>query len=113
MAGSADDPQLLHVTVSLGGFRSSVPDGAGHFDSVPVPVSEWLPAASATVRTSLPDSILFAGLAGTLSLAIDTSNGRPLVEGIALAPRETLRFAAGNQNVIRGIQGQIAIQLDF
>ena len=112
-ADPREDAQFLHVSISLGGGGSSVPDGLARFDHRPVPFSERVSVASAGLRASFPDSARFAGLAGALNLAIDTSNGQPLVEGIALAPRETLRFAAGSQDIIRGIQGHISIQLDF
>lgn len=112
-ADPREDAQFLHVSISLGGGGSSVPDGLVRFDHRPVPFSERVSVASAGLRASFPDSARFAGLAGALNLAIDTSNGQPLVEGIALAPRETLRFAAGSQDIIRGIQGHISIQLDF
>ena len=62
---------------------------------------------------SVPDSVHFAGLAGTLNLAIDMSNGQPVVDGIVLSAGEVLQFVAGGDGQIGGIQGQIAIRLDF
>jgi 7-keto-8-aminopelargonate synthetase-like enzyme len=61
----------------------------------------------------LPDSVHFAGLAGTLNLVIDKSNGAPLIDGIELAPREILRFVANDSENIRGLHGQVSIRLDF
>lgn len=65
------------------------------------------------LQSILPDSMQFAGLAGAFNLSIDDSGERPLVEGISLAPSETLQIRAGRGNQIRGIQGHIAIRLDF
>lgn len=113
IADPQDDPQFLHVTVSLGGTE---PERAGQiygFDTHPALSREQELRRVTGLRTTLPDSVRFAGLAGALNLAIDTSTGSPRIEGIALAPRETLRFAAGSQEIIRGIQGHISIRLDF
>ncbi|MEM7211461.1 MAG: hypothetical protein AAF479_06115 [Pseudomonadota bacterium] len=64
-------------------------------------------------QSELPESTRFSGLAGALSLAIDDSGERPRVNGISLAPRETLQIRAGSGIRLRGIQGQISIRLDF
>lgn len=62
---------------------------------------------------ALPGSAHFDGLAGALNLVVNEIEGRPQVNGIALAPKETLRFIAGRMEGIRGLQGRISIQLDF
>ena len=112
-ADPREDPQFLHVSISLHGVSSGVPGGSARFDVFPESSFNLGAIASVTRQAALPDSVRFSGLAGRLSLAIDTSSGQPQVQGIALAPHETLRFAAGRRDNIRGIQGQISIQFDF
>ena len=113
LADPQDDPQFLHVSVSLGGIGSESAGRIDGFDIHPVLNPQQELRRVTGFRAALPDSVRFAGLAGALNLAIDTSTGSPRIEGIALAPRETLRFAAGSAEIIRGIQGHISIKLDF
>ena len=113
MADSREDAHFLHVAVSLVGGGHGTEDELDGFEWHPVPLPARNLGDATGFRNALPDSVRFAGLAGALNLAIDTSTGTPRVQGIALAPRETLRFAASNQNFIRGFLGQISIQLDF
>lgn len=113
MADPQADPQFLHVSVSLGGTGPERTGQIDGFDIQPALSPQRELRRVTGFRTTLPDSVRFAGLAGALNLAIDTSTGSPRIEGIALAPRETLRFAAGSQEIIRGFQGHISIKLDF
>lgn len=109
-ADSAIERGLFQVSINVAGSIGSV-IGASVTDRV------WLASNAAQTSSSqgvqLPDSLHFAGLAGALNLVIDKSNGTPLVEGIALAPRETLRFIADDAGGIGGLHGQISIRLDF
>lgn len=113
LAEPRGDPHFFHVSISIHGGSSSVPGASARLDVFPEPSFDLEALASVTRQFSLPDSVRFSGLAGRLNLAIDTSSGQTRVQGIALAPHETLRFAAGRRENIRGIQGQISIQFDF
>ena len=111
-AGSFFDTGLLHV--------SMLPPDTDHadfrlsFSQMPVHQNDSsFRSTSVSQSTRLPKSLHFAGLAGTLNLAIDRSNGNPLVEGIELAPREILRIVAEENGGIRGLYGRISIRLDF
>lgn len=104
---------LMNVSIRIAGVADRSPD-SDVFSGVGFAASATSidgPVASTT--TSIPESMYFDGLAGALNLAIDTTNGRPRIDGIVLAPSEILRFSAGHNSPIRGMQGHIAIRLDF
>ena len=99
---------LFEVSISLGGQTQTA--NTNYLARNP---TEARLRGSTSRDRQLPDSLHFAGLAGTLNLVIDKSNGTPLVDGIELAPRETLRIIADDNSGIRGLHGQISIRLDF
>ena len=112
-ADSSFEPGLLHVAINLG--QSVAPSVGVSFgdDGLLSGANSSFHEQSVSRGPRLPDSLHFAGLAGTLNLALDTSNGKPLVEGIELAPREILRIVADDSGGIRGLYGRISIRLDF
>lgn len=113
-AEPAGESNAIYVSVNLDGrILSEVQRSDEAGEPAPQTTIGGLNARPVLRNAALPDSLHFAGLAGTLSLAIDTSGSTPYVDGIELAPRETLRFVAGGSQEIRGLQGQISIRLDF
>lgn len=114
IAGSVGANDMLYISVSLGGAAKSDQERSTRINhhSSPSTIGN-LNDENAIQSAVLPDSLRFAGLAGALNLAIDNSGKSPLVDGIELAPRETLRFLARGTGEIRGLQGQISIRLDF
>lgn len=107
------EPGLFHVSINLDDDSQST-FSISLIDDLVEPASQaFLQDRGVSQSPRLPDSLHFAGLAGALNLAIDTSNGRPLVQGIELAPREILRFVADDSGGIRGLYGRISIRLDF
>lgn len=113
IAGPVGVIELLHISISLGSASAQEQGLSPQIDNDPLSIIGNLNEDSAFQSVGLPDSLQFAGLAGTLNLAIDNSGKTPLVDGIELAPRETLRFVAGRSGEIRGLQGQVSIRLDF
>ncbi len=109
-AESVMERGLFNVSINLAG---SIGSGISGSDSASSWSTQDVPQAAVTGSTQLPDSLHFAGLAGALNLVIDKSTGTPLVDGIALAPRETLRFIANDHGGIGGLLGQVSIRLDF
>lgn len=110
LAESAIERGFFQVSVDLAGSVRSV---------IGTSLSDvgWSPETASQVASAselqLPDSLHFGGLAGALNLVIDKSNGTPLVDGIELAPSETLRFIAKDAGGVGGLFGQISIRLDF
>lgn len=114
LADPISEGHLLAVSISFGASEATENSdewrlggdlGIGDVLGLAVEAEHW--------QSILPDSMRFSGLAGALNLAIDDSGDRPLVHGIELAPRETLRISAGKNSRLGGIQGQISIRLDF
>ncbi len=107
------EPGLLNVAINLG--QSIAPSVGLSFGegSALGSIEPSFHKQSVSRGPQLPESLHFAGLAGALNLALDTSNGEPLVEGIELAPREILRIVADDSGGIRGFYGRISIRLDF
>ncbi|MEM9062230.1 MAG: hypothetical protein AAGD13_17365 [Pseudomonadota bacterium] len=104
---------LLNVSIRIAGVADRSPSenafsGNGLFES-----ATSIDGIGAPSSAALPSSMYLGGLAGALNLAIDTTTGRPRVDGIVLAPSEILRFSAGHHIPIPGMQGHVAIRLDF
>lgn len=114
MAEPLSVSDLLYISGSVtSGLSAEQPLSAQLHAVASNAINANLDEAFVSRSAGLPDSLQFAGLAGALNLVIDNSGSSPLVDGIELAPQETLRFVAGGAEQIRGLQGQISIRLDF
>ena len=112
-ADSAIERGLFQVSISLAGSAGAASGLTAADDIWSYQIGGVSVADARPNSLQLPDSVHFSGLAGTLNLVIDKSNGTPLIEGIELAPREILRFVANDSENIRGFHGQVSIRLDF
>ena len=109
---SSVDLGLIHVSIQIGSAQRPSSASFANQNSGDLAIGT-LSFRAASQNPQLPDSLHFAGLAGALNLAIDRSNGTPLVQGIELAPREILSIGANDSGALRGLHGQISIRLDF